>query len=83
MEHMILWAICSLMALLTMIGMGTTKPVDEDEDEHEHHGFGVYKIDHNWLFKLPIVRFIKLIFGSIVLGTPFWGFFEFLGTAQE
>ena len=68
MEHMILWAICSLMAMLILfkvfINMDSTKP---DEDPHKLARMGDYKIAGN---------FLGIIFGSIFLGMPMWGFFE-------
>jgi len=65
MEHMILWAICSLMALLTMIGMGSTKPEKNAQE-----------LDLGNFASEDTKRFLGLIFGSIFLGIPFWGFFE-------
>jgi len=66
MEHMILWAICSLMALLILFWMDSrrTKP---DEDAQE--------LDPSVDPKIA-GKFLGMVLACIFLGTPMWGFFE-------
>ena len=68
MEHMILWATCTLIVMLAFFGMSLidvqlsrSKP-EEDEREPDRTEFGK--------------RAFVIIFASILFASPIWGFFE-------
>jgi hypothetical protein len=68
MEHMILWAICTVIVMLTFFGM---HPMDVQ--------LGLIKPDkitNDVKYMDDGKRSSKMIFGSILAASPIWGFFE-------